>query len=168
MAKVYLGLGSNIDAQSHLCDALRALQKAYGPLAVSPVYESEAVGFAGDNFLNTVVMIEIDTPVGELYQQLRQIEDQFGRDRSAPKFSGRTMDIDILLYDDLVGVVDGVTLPREEILTNAFVLKPLCDMAPELMHPQRKRTMAQLWQQYDQSQQKLWSVPFACDLSGLI
>lgn len=164
MAVVYLGLGSNIEAREHLQQALKVLRRAYGDLSLSPVYESEAVGFVGDNFLNMVVMIHTELPVGVLYEQLRDIENQFGRDRSAPKFSGRTLDIDILLYDDVVGEVDGVILPREEILTNAFVLKPLCDMAPELMHPQRRRTMAQLWQQYDQSRQKLWSVPFVYDI----
>lgn len=164
MAVVYLGLGSNIDAREHLQQALKVLKRAFGELSLSPVYESEAVGFVGANFLNMVVMIRTQLPVGTLYEQLRDIENQFGRDRSAPKFSGRTLDIDILLYDDMVGEVDGVVLPREEILTNAFVLKPLCDMAPELMHPQRRRTMAQLWQQYDQSKQKLWSVPFSYDV----
>lgn len=164
MAKVYLGLGSNTDAHMHLRRALTALQKTFGPLCVSPVYESEAVGFVGENFLNLVVAIQASYSVGELYTMLREIENKNGRDRSAPRFSGRTLDIDILLYDSLVGEVDGVLLPREEILTNAFVLKPLCDMAPELMHPGKKRTMAQLWQAYDQSQQKLWCVPFTWHL----
>lgn len=164
MAKVYLGLGSNIDAQTHLRRALTALQETFGPLVRSPVYESEAVGFDGDNFLNMVVAVSTGFSVGDLYGILREIENSQGRDRSAPKFSGRTMDIDILLYDDLIGEVDGVVLPREEIVTNAFVLKPLCDLAPELMHPEKKRTMAQLWQRYDQSQQKLWSVPFSWHL----
>ncbi len=164
MAKVYLGIGSNTDAPTYLRRALMALQQTFGPLSISPVYESEAVGFEGNNFLNLVVAINTNFSVGDLYGILREIENKNGRDREAPKFSGRTLDIDILLYDDLVGEVDGVLLPRDEILSNAFVLKPLCDMAPELMHPQQRRTMAQLWQRYDQSRQKLWCVPFSWHL----
>lgn len=163
MATVYLGLGSNTHAPIHLRRAIAILQEVFEFIAVSPVYESEAVGFEGDNFLNLVVAGETRMSVGELYEFLRDIENQEGRDRSAPKFSGRTLDIDILLYDDLVGEYEGVLLPREEIISNAFVLKPLCDLAPDLMHPGKKRTMAQLWQRYDQSQQKLWCIPF--DLS---
>lgn len=163
MATVYLGLGSNIQAPTHLRRAITILDEVFQSISVSPVYESEAVGFKGDNFLNMVVSGKTKMSVGELYAFLRDIENQHGRDRSAPKFSGRTLDIDILLYDELVGEVDGVLLPREEIITNAFVLKPLCDLAPDLMHPGKNRTMAQLWQRYDQSQQKLWCIPF--DLS---
>lgn len=158
MAKVYLGLGSNIDAPRHIHRALGALQQQFGELQVSPVYESESVGFSGDNFLNLVVAVDTALSVAELQAAMREIENDNGRDRSAPKFSGRTLDIDILLYDDCVGDIDGVSLPRDEILKNAFVLKPLCDLAPELLHPQQRKTMAQLWVQYDKNKQRLWQV----------
>lgn len=158
MAKVFLGLGSNIGAPLHIRRALAALEQQFGSLQVSPIYESEAVGFTGNNFLNLVVAINTDLSVAQLHAALRKIENANGRDRSAPKFSGRTLDIDILMYDDCVGDVGGVALPRDEIVKNAFVLKPLCDLAPELLHPQYKKSMAQMWEEYDKTKQKLWQV----------
>lgn len=158
--KVYLGLGSNQKPEFHIHQALDALYQQFGVLRISPVYESAAVGFSGDNFLNLVVEITAELSVGELLQTLRNIENQNGRNRAAPRFSGRTLDIDILLYGNAVGVVDGVKLPREEILENAFVLRPLADLAPDLVHPQIKLTMAELWQKYDKSRQRLWPVTF--------
>lgn len=158
MAKVYLGLGSNIDAPLHISRALAALKKHFGSLEVSPVYESESVGFDGDNFLNLVVAVETPLSVAQLHEAVREIENANGRDRSAPKFSGRTLDVDILLYDDCVGDIDGVSLPRDEIVKNAFVLKPLCDLAPQLLHPQTRKTVEQMWGEYDKSKQKLWQV----------
>lgn len=158
MAAVLLSLGSNQDAASALKSALHDLQNAFGKLVLSPVYESEAVGFEGDNFLNMVVEIQTVLSVGDLLKALRSIEDNHGRDRSQPKFSNRTLDIDILTYDEVVGVVDNVVLPRGEILKNAFVLKPLADNWPTLKHPEMQKSYLDLWNSYDQSQQKLWIV----------
>lgn len=160
MATVYLSLGSNIDRNKHLSAGLDALVEAFGDLKMSQVYESEAVGFDGDNFYNLVAAIETDLPVGELALKLRDIEDENGRLRSGPKFSARTLDIDILTYDDLTGEVDGVKLPRGEILKNAFVLLPMSELAPETLHPVTGKTYLQLWDEYDQDSQKLWPVEF--------
>lgn len=159
--KVYLGLGSNQQASFHIRRALDALYQHFPGMQVSPIYESAAVGFNGDNFLNLVVEVETALSVGELLQLLRDIENQNGRDRTAPRFSGRTLDIDILLYGDCLGVIDGVKLPRAEILENAFVLQPLADLAPDLMHPVVHKTMASLWREYDKSRQRLWLATFS-------
>lgn len=160
MATVYLSLGSNIEREKNLSAGLDALVQAFGDLRMSEVFESEAVGFDGDNFYNLVAAIETDLSVGELAMRLRTIEDDNGRVRSGPKFSARTLDIDILTYDDLTGVVDGVKLPRGEILKNAFVLLPLSELAPDTQHPLEKKTYQQLWEEYDQASQKLWPVQF--------
>nr|WP_010133382.1 2-amino-4-hydroxy-6-hydroxymethyldihydropteridine diphosphokinase [Microbulbifer agarilyticus] len=160
MAIVYLSLGSNIDREKHLCAALDALVEAFGDLKMSQVYESEAVGFEGDNFYNLVAAIDTGLSVGELALRLRDIEDANGRVRSGPKFSARTLDIDILTYGDLTGEVDGVALPRDEILKNAFVLLPFSELAPQAVHPVAKQTYQQLWEAYDKASQKLWPVPF--------
>lgn len=160
MAKVFLSLGSNIERDRHLGAGLDALVREFGDLKMSQVYESEAVGFAGDNFYNLVAAIETDLSVGELALRLRQIEDDNGRLRGGPKFSARTLDIDILTYDDLTGTVDGVKLPRGEILRNAFVLLPLSELAPDTLHPLEGKTYQQLWDEYDQASQKLWPVEF--------
>lgn len=156
MTAVYLGLGSNKNPQFYLGRALTALQESFGELHISPVYESESVGFKGSNFFNLVVMLNTSLSVKRLLEELRSIENANDRDRSAPKFSSRTLDIDILLYGDQVGEFDGVVLPRQEILDNAFVLLPLCDLAPGLIHPVKKQSVAALWSQYDKSQQRIW------------
>lgn len=158
--KVYLGLGSNQRPDFHIHRALDALHQCFERMRVSPIYESAAVGFSGDNFLNLVVEVATALSVGELLHKLRDIENQNGRDRAAPRFSGRTLDIDILLYGDAVGTVDGVKLPRAEILENAFVLQPLADLAPELVHPSANKNMATLWQEYDKNRQRLWPATF--------
>lgn len=155
MATVFLSLGSNIDAPFHIAACVNTLRQQYQVQSISTVYESEAVGFDGDNFLNLVVEITTPLTVGELSSQLKQLEDRYGRDRSAERFSGRTLDVDILTYDQLVGQVDGVELPRDEILKNAFVLLPLADIAGDQLHPVTKQSYAYHWQQYDRAQ-KLW------------
>ncbi|MFA0810884.1 2-amino-4-hydroxy-6-hydroxymethyldihydropteridine diphosphokinase [Microbulbifer epialgicus] len=160
MAQVYLSLGSNINRAQHIRAALDALAGQFGELQVSRVFESEAVGFLGDNFYNLVVGLQTNLPVGQLALCLRGIEDANGRLRSGPKFSARTLDIDILTYDHLTGIVDGVKLPRGEIVKNAFVLQPLAEIAPEVPHPVEKKTYRQLWDEYDQASQKLWPVEF--------
>lgn len=160
MADVYLSLGSNIDRQHNIRSGLRALAQAFGELTVSPVYESEAVGFAGDAFYNLVVGIQTRLPVGELAERLRAIESDHGRVRGEKKFSSRTLDIDILTYDQICGKVEGVELPRDEILKHAFVLKPLVDLIPDASHPQRNKTYRRLLQEADFPGQNLWVVEF--------
>ena len=91
---------------------------------------------------------------------MRQVEDDNGRVRNGPRFSSRTLDIDILTYADAVGVVDGIQLPREEILENAFVLLPMVDVAAEVLHPQQQQSYQSLWENFDQASQKLWPVEF--------
>lgn len=145
MPKVYLSLGSNIEPRRHLCAALDALAERFGPqLMLSPVYESPAVGFVGDNFLNLVVGIDTELPVGALALVLRDIEDANHRCRTASRFSARTLDIDILTYGDDVGIIDGICLPRDEITRHAFVLRPLADLAPAALHPQLRKSYGQL------------------------
>ena len=160
MARVYLSIGSNIDRQRHISACLDALAQAYGELLLSSVYESEAVGFTGENFFNMVVGIETSVGVGELAAQLRRIEFDNGRRRRGAKFSARTLDIDILTYGDLVGIVEEVALPREEITQNAFVLWPLAEIAAQTLHPVCKRSYAELWSSYDKRRQRLWVVDF--------
>lgn len=160
MPRVYLSLGSNIEREKHIRGALHELEKHYGDLLVSTVYESEAVGFSGDAFYNLVVGIDTDKRVATLAAEMRAIEEAHGRDRQGPKFSSRTLDIDILTYGNACGEIDGVVLPRDEILKNAFVLRPLADIAGNDRHPETTRSFAEHWDAYDQKKQKLWPIEF--------
>ena len=160
VAWVYVSIGSNIDRYRHIASSLDALSARFGELLISPVYESEAVGFAGDNFLNLVVGFRCPLSVAELSAALRQIEHANGRRRDGPKFGPRTLDIDILTYNDSVGEIDGVLLPRDEITKNAFVLLPLVDIAADCQHPALRISYAEVWQGYDRDSQKLWPVDF--------
>ncbi len=160
MVPVYLSLGSNIERHRHLCAGLDALAEQFGELIISTVCESEAVGFDGDNFFNLVVGLETALSVAELSELLKTIENQNGRRRGCTRFSARTLDIDILTYNDIAAVVDNIVLPRQEILENAFVLLPLADIAAEQLHPVAGKSYRELWQRFDQSSQKLWGVDF--------
>jgi len=160
MAKIYISIGSNIDAEKNIRLAIQALQEHYGKLVLSSVYESEAVGFDGDNFLNLVVALKTDEDVHTVAATLRKIEDDNGRDRSGPRFSARSVDLDLLLYDDLVTNDNGLELPRDEITKNAFVLLPLEEIAPQLIHPLSGKTMCDHWMSFDQDSQKLWIIDF--------
>ncbi len=161
MAQVYLGLGSNIERERYLVAGLDALEALYGELQLSSVYDSEAIGFAGRPFLNMVVGVHTDNPVGEMARVLRRIEIEHGRPPDATRYSPRQLDIDILTYDDQVGDVEGVLLPRPEILYNAFVLRPLAELAPDARHPENGLTYAELWQRYDRGSQALQRVDFS-------
>jgi len=165
MAEVLLSLGSNINRGQNIRAALKELRLLFGNIDVSPVYESEAVGFDGDNFYNLVVAVHTRMAVGELSQKMKSIEDRHGRERSSPKFSARTLDIDILTYDSLCGVIDGVTLPRDEILKNAFVLLQLADLLPSRCYPGSTDTYQMLWAQFDVKKQNLWKIDFNEELA---
>lgn len=158
--QVYLSLGSNIDRDHNIRSGLKALEAAFGELAISPVYESEAVGFDGDAFYNLVVGIKTAMSVGELTACLKDMEKDHGRVRGEKKFSSRTLDIDILTYGELTGTIDGVQLPRDEILKHAFVLKPLVDLAPDACHPETGETYREILERLNFDAQKLWVVAF--------
>lgn len=159
MARIYISLGSNIEPEPHLQAGLKSLRACFGPLRLSSMYESEAVGFSGTNFLNMVASAETDLNIAAVVAQFKQIEQNHGRLVGAKKFSPRTLDLDLLLYDHVVCETP-VTLPRAEIVNNAFVLWPLAELAPELIHPVVHKSYASLWQEYDKESQRLWPVMF--------
>jgi 2-amino-4-hydroxy-6-hydroxymethyldihydropteridine diphosphokinase len=158
MSVVALSIGSNINPRTNLRQAIAALRSLFGDIVTSSVYESEAVGFNGDNFLNMVALINVDDSLCDLTSKLKALEDIQGRDRNTAKFSGRTLDIDVLTYDDYEGEVAGIVLPRPEITENAFVLLPLSEVLPESCHLKLNKTYAQLWSEYDKTKQNLWKI----------
>ena len=149
MATAWLSLGSNINAVANIASAMRALERDFERVRFSPVYRSAAVGFKGDDFLNLAARIDTGLAPLPLKAALAAIEDAHRRDREAPRWSSRTLDLDILLYDDLWLLSPELEIPREEILQAAHVLKPLVDLAPDLRHPVMRRTVAGLWAEFD-------------------
>ncbi len=143
MPRAYLSLGSNIEPEAHLRAALAELRARFGTLLVSPVYRSRAVGFDGPDFLNLAVGVDTDLDPIALDAWLHALEDRHGRRRDVPRYSSRTLDADIVLFDALI--VDGpghLRIPRPE-LAEPFVLKPLCDIAPGVLDPVDGRSIAE-------------------------
>ena len=160
MALLALSLGSNIDAPNNIRKAVRALRHEFDALKCSSVYESEAIGFVGANFLNLVAIIETTADLSSISSFLKLLEDRFGRNREQPRFSARTLDVDILFYGDEKTKTDEIELPKEEITQYAFVLQPLAELLPDRIHGFTGLTYADLWDEFDQSNQQLWKVDF--------
>ncbi|PLX62686.1 2-amino-4-hydroxy-6-hydroxymethyldihydropteridine diphosphokinase [Sedimenticola selenatireducens] len=164
MERIWLSLGSNIDRERNIRAALHDLQAEFGTLLISRIYESEAVGFAGDAVYNLVVGVDTDRPVEELIRLFRAIESAHGRTREGGGFAARTLDIDLLTYGDQIIDMAGVHLPRDEITRYAFVLLPLSELAGESRHPELDETYGELWRRFDRASQRLWPVPFETGL----
>jgi 2-amino-4-hydroxy-6-hydroxymethyldihydropteridine diphosphokinase len=154
MPKGYISIGSNIDKDKNILASLQALENQFGQLTISSIYESEPVGFTGDSFYNLVVGFNSELAVKEVAKQLRQIELDNGRTRDSQKFSARTLDLDLLLYDDLILNDGRLQIPRDEIERYAFVLEPLAEIAPALKHPISHLTYAELWKKFDKTNLK--------------
>jgi len=147
----FISVGSNIDRDKHIASGLKALKAAFGDLLQSSTYESEAVGFTGDAFYNLVVGFNSELPVMTVAQLLRQIEIDNGRKPDSQKFSARSLDLDLILYGNLVTNNGKLQLPRPDIEIYAFVLEPLAEIAPSLIHPVLRVSYAALWEGMDKS-----------------
>ena len=155
MSQALLSLGSNIAPETHLPAAIAALQARFGELCVSPFYRTRSVGFDGADFLNAAAIINTDLAPQSLNDWLHALEDAHGRDRSGPRFNDRTLDIDIVFYDDLVMQGAGnLRIPRDE-LRHAFVLKPLADIAPDFVDPTSGKALAILWKAHPEHGREL-------------
>ncbi|MGB5256959.1 MAG: 2-amino-4-hydroxy-6-hydroxymethyldihydropteridine diphosphokinase [Woeseiaceae bacterium] len=149
MSLIYLGLGSNIDPERNLGLAIRELREKYGELEISAVYRSAAVGFDGDDFLNLVVGLRSDDEPLQICEEIERLHNLVGRQRGSQKWAARPLDIDLLLYNDDVIDDRPVRVPRSDILEYSFVLRPLAELAPDLVHPVTGKTMLEHWREFD-------------------
>lgn len=143
MAQIYLSIGSNIEREKNIRSCMQTLKRDYPDVVFSRIYETEAFGFEGDPFLNLAASLETPLSPDEVEKYLKSIEDQHARIREGAKFSSRTLDIDLLLYDQL-DLHPDMDVPRNEITKYAFVLFPLAEIAPGVIHPQLHKTIAHL------------------------
>nr|AGU12195.1 7,8-dihydro-6-hydroxymethylpterin-pyrophosphokinase [uncultured organism] len=166
MTTVLLSLGSNVQPCRHLHAAVAALAERFGAIAISPAYRTAAVGFDGPAFLNNAVAIETDLDLDTLDAWAHALEDRHGRDRSGPRFSDRTLDIDVVFYGDLIVEGPGhLRIPRPE-LKHAFVIKPLADIAPDFVDPVSGLTLAALWRAHRQFGEAFEVVELGPDKEG--
>ena len=156
MQQIYIGIGSNINQSRHINNGLTALEQQFEQLTISSVFETEPVDSQGDNFYNLVATCRTDDSIEQVVATLKNIEQQNGRTRGKLE---KTLDLDLLCYGEQVQQ-QPIKLPHHEITKYAFVLKPLAEIAPTAKLPGTEYTYQQLWQQFDQPQQKLWRVPF--------
>jgi 2-amino-4-hydroxy-6-hydroxymethyldihydropteridine diphosphokinase len=142
--RAYLSLGSNIEPEKNLRAAIAELRARFGALIVSPVYRSAAVGFDGPDFLNLAVGLDTELDAVALDAWLHALEDRHGRRRDQPRYASRTLDVDIVLFDE--AIVDGpghLRIPRPE-LGEAFVCVPLADIAPAARDPETGLAVAEI------------------------
>ena len=149
--RAYVGIGSNIRPERHVPQALALLRAEFRGIQASSVYECPPLGFDGEAFHNLVVSFETDLGIEPLIATLRTIESACGRSRRASGSPSRTLDLDLLLYGEVESAGDGIELPRGDVLSYAFVLAPLAEIAPTLKHPVAQRTFAELWSEFEET-----------------
>ena len=149
---VHVAAGSNVAPLKNLRRALDMLEHDFAPVTVSRAYANAAVGFEGDDFINLVVGFKTDLTVHQVIERLHAAESACGRERLAPKWAPRAMDLDILLFGDTVCDEPGLTLPRPDLLKRPYMLGPAAEIASDTVHPIERRTLGELWRDMQASQ----------------
>jgi 2-amino-4-hydroxy-6-hydroxymethyldihydropteridine diphosphokinase len=142
MHHIHINIGSNENRRYNIAQALDALRMNFFDIEYSNIFESASAGFEGADFYNMGVNATTDLSIVDVLSVLHSIEDKQGRDRSQPKFSSRAVDLDLVLYDEVVDKKNN--LPRDDILKYSFVLLPLVQLNPQNIHPVENKTYMQL------------------------
>jgi 2-amino-4-hydroxy-6-hydroxymethyldihydropteridine diphosphokinase len=149
MSDAYVAIGSNINPLENVAKAAAELNRVFPNARFSSWYRNAAVGFEGDDFVNGVVGFTTGLPLPTVIEHLHAIEALCGRPRDAPRWAPRAMDLDVLLFDDLVCSEPTLKLPRPDLLKRPYMLGPLAEIAPEVVHPTAGLTIGELWQRFD-------------------
>lgn len=160
MTQVLVAAGSNIEPVANLRRALDVLARHYPRLQCSRAYRNAAVGFEGEDFVNLVVGFDTGDDVQSVLAHLHEAEGECGRERNAPKWAPRSMDLDVLLFGDRVCDEPGLVLPRPDLVRRAYMLGPAAELAPEAVHPTLGRTLAQLWREFARDGHPMHEVDF--------
>ncbi len=161
MARIYVSIGSNIDRDVNIRSGVRDLQERYPDVVLSNVYESNAVGFDGDDFYNLVAAFDSDEDVDQINAFLHNLEQSHGRVRKCGPFSSRTLDMDLLLYGDAIIDNEQIRVPRDEIIRYAFVLAPLAELAGDEIHPVSGERFRDLWTLFADPDQQINRITFS-------
>ncbi len=155
MSHVYVAIGSNVEPEENVAKAAKELKRLFPDARFSSWYRNKAVGFEGDDFVNGVVGFTTELPLKSVVEQLHTVEALCGRPRNAPRWAPRAMDLDVLLFDDLVLSEPKMTLPRPDLLKRPYMLGPLAEIAPEIVHPTAGLTIGELWQRFDRDSHRM-------------
>ncbi len=164
MTDAYVAAGSNVRPRESLSQALDILRHGFPGMRASRAYSNTAVGFRGDDFVNLVVAFPVHRAPAELVERLKAVERECGREPGSQKWGPRTLDLDLLLCGTVVGRVAGRMLPHPDLVTRAWVLGPLAELAPDLVHPVLGETFGAMWQRFDQRAHPL--TPFGLEGTG--
>lgn len=145
MPEVLVAAGSNVRPRENLRRALAVLRETWPDLRASRAWRNPAFGFEGEDFVNLVIGFDTGLPLPAVLGRLHAAEEACGRPREAPKWAPRSMDLDVLLYGDLVGDFPGAILPRPDLVRRPYMLGPAAELAPSRRHPTLGRTLAELW-----------------------
>jgi 2-amino-4-hydroxy-6-hydroxymethyldihydropteridine diphosphokinase len=151
--KIFLGIGSNLESEKHINSCINYFKASFKDCIISPIYQSPSYGFIGNDFYNLVIAINTHFELYKFKQWIMRLEDIHGRDRSQQRYSNRTLDIDILLYNDLLVNTEELILPRPELLRQDYILKPMVDIAASLLHPSTRKSFLFHWQHMKKSQE---------------
>lgn len=146
MAQVAIALGSNLDNPHDQLKKAKSFLESISkrPVLTSSVYSSEPVGPSEQDFLNAVIVIETDLTPNDLFEKLKNQEKNQGRPSRYPKWTARTIDLDIIAYDDLVLHTDSLIIPHSEYAKRLFVLLPLKDVLPDWRDPESAQPIDEL------------------------